>query len=256
MSQSDNMDRKQRIQDREYRFPYHYIPARDNKGFTQTRHWSWGFRYLGGLRVVLDGLERQPFESLVDIGCGDGRFLREVAREFPHARLAGIDYSERAIRLARAMNPGLDYRAENILEGSADERFEVATAIEVLEHIPPEDLPQFLEAIARRMEEGGRFLLTVPHINKAVSAKHYQHFDSGKLRALLEPHFTDLEFVPFDHNSRLLVLLSRLMGGGGSQYLITNRRLNDALYRLYLRRWLYTGSEKRCQRIAVFCSKF
>lgn len=249
------MDREQQIQARQYEFPYHYIPGNGRGNFTQTRHWSWGFRYLGGLRVALELLEGRDFEALLDVGCGDGRFLREAARHYPEARLLGVDYSERAIALARAMNPGLDYRALNILEERPDGRFGAATAIEVLEHIPPDDLPAFAGAIADCLEPGGHFACTVPHRNKAVSAKHYQHFDSEKLRGVLEPHFEEITLVPFDHRSRLLWALSLLLGGSGRHMVVTNRRINNWFYRLYRRRWLYVPDEKQCLRIAAVCRR-
>ncbi len=46
--------------------------------FSQLRHWSWGYRYLGRLQVVFDLLDGLEFDSLLDVGCGDGRFLREA----------------------------------------------------------------------------------------------------------------------------------------------------------------------------------
>mgnify|MGYP000507057572 CR=1 FL=1 len=51
-------NKTQSIQEEEYSFPYHYIPEISEKGFTQVKHWSWGYRYLGGLRVVIDQLNK------------------------------------------------------------------------------------------------------------------------------------------------------------------------------------------------------
>ncbi|MBC8252913.1 MAG: anion permease, partial [Ardenticatenia bacterium] len=81
------------LQDREYAYPYHYIPTWENGQFSQVQYWSWGYRYLGGIQVVLDQLRKLSFETLVDIGCGDGRFLREAKARFPEARMLGVDYS-------------------------------------------------------------------------------------------------------------------------------------------------------------------
>ena len=68
------------------------------------------------MRAVLAQLADVQFDSLVDIWCGDGRFLREVSQVYLGKSLLGVDYSHRAISLAQAMNPALEYDCVNILE--------------------------------------------------------------------------------------------------------------------------------------------
>lgn len=251
-------DAQTRAQESEYAFPYHYIPVVKGSKFSSTRHWDWGFRYLGGMHVALDILTAQPFGSLVDIGCGDGRFLREVANRCPDAQLLGVDASARAIRLAQALNPNIDYRVHDIVTHGAPGRFDVATLIEVIEHIPPADVPRFLSAVADMLPAGGRLILTVPHRNKPLIEKHYQHFTAAQLRELLTPHFSAPDVIPFDVQARrapLLWLTERILGGKGRWFILTNPRLLYLFYRLYLKRYLYADSEARCERIAVVCRK-
>jgi SAM-dependent methyltransferase len=246
------------LQDAQYAFPYHYIPVVEGGEFSATQHWPWGFRYLGGLHVVLEQLDRMGFSSLVDIGCGDGRFLREVANRFPGAALMGVDLSRRAVRLAQALNPDLDYRAADITVDFVPERFEVATLIEVIEHIPPEELPRFLDAVADRLIDGGWLVLTVPHRNKPLISKHYQHFDADQLRQLLHRRFEVVRIVPFDRRSRRSPgawLINRVLGAKGRWMLVTNRRVLRVLYRLYVNRYLYCARERDCGRLALVCSR-
>lgn len=56
--------------------------------------------YVDRLRQHLD-----PGLPVVDIGCGNGSFTRQLARHFPHA--VGIDVSAHAVRRARAESAGL-----------------------------------------------------------------------------------------------------------------------------------------------------
>jgi 2-polyprenyl-3-methyl-5-hydroxy-6-metoxy-1,4-benzoquinol methylase len=249
------VDKKQQIQNEQYNYPYHYIPFENEGRFSQTQHWSWGFRYLGGLNVVLDQLKEINFSSLIDVGCGDGRFLKEVGEQYPYSELIGVDYSERAINIAKAMNPQITYDAVNILHDSIDRSFDIATAIEVLEHIPPKSLPQFVGAISEIINDGGYFILTVPHENKRVSEKHYQHFTSAKLKNLLSPHFKNIDFIPFDTKSHLLGLLSKIIGGKGNHFVITNQKINNWFFNLYRKRYLYTNDVSKCLRIAAVCQK-
>ncbi len=67
------LDTIQLTQEEQYTYPYHHIPSWEANSFAQNQYWSWGFRYLGGLKVVMDALEGIDFKSIIDIGCGDGR---------------------------------------------------------------------------------------------------------------------------------------------------------------------------------------
>jgi len=127
------MDKSQLIQDSQYSYPYHYIPTLGDNVFSQVQYWSWGFRYMGGLQIVIDQLKDRQFESLVDVGCGDGRLLKELTLLYPEKRLLGVDYSQRAILLAQALNPSLDYDVVDIIENPLLERFDVVTLVTLLQ---------------------------------------------------------------------------------------------------------------------------
>src|ERR1051325_285897 len=95
---------QQTIQDTQYQFPYHYIPTLENGNFSQVRKLRWGYEYLSYLRFVLSTLEEIQFESVLDVGCGEGRFLWEVSKCFSDKRLVGIDLSARADRKSTRLN--------------------------------------------------------------------------------------------------------------------------------------------------------
>lgn len=251
----DDFDAEQRIQESQYEYPYHYIPTVEDGRFSQLQYWSWGLQYLAGIRLALELLDPVEFDSLLDIGCGDGRFLRECNDRYPGVDLKGVDYSARSIAFAKAMNPTPEFEVRDIVEDPLNDAADAATAIEVLEHIEPEDCQAFVSAIADALPTGGTLVLTVPHENKSLNEKHYQHFTSDKLRNLLEPTFTDLEIIPFDADSKLLSALLLALGGEGTHYVINSPIVTNAIYRLYSRRYLYVDDESNCRRIAVRCRK-
>ncbi|MGO9489280.1 MAG: class I SAM-dependent methyltransferase [Solirubrobacteraceae bacterium] len=77
--------------------------------------------------------------SVLDVGCGEGVLVHRWAQRRPDAQLVGIDLEEESIQTGWAEHkaPNLQYR---VMEASdlpfADGEFELASAIEVLEHVP------------------------------------------------------------------------------------------------------------------------
>jgi 2-polyprenyl-3-methyl-5-hydroxy-6-metoxy-1,4-benzoquinol methylase len=253
--ESKELNPIQLVQEEQYSFPYHYIPDCSNDSFSQVKHWSWGHHYLGGIEVVMNLCDEKQWGSLLDIGCGDGRFISELHKKKSNKVLTGYDYSERAINMAKALNPQIDYKQINILDDDQNHdnlrQYDVVTLIEVVEHINPIDLPKFIEKAMRYIKPGGRLILTVPHLNKVISNKHFQHFNSVTLEKLLGGHFADLKMSFIDKNSRILQLFLNLLGGKGNKYIITEPKLNNLFYKFYRNKYLYCKNENECGRIAV-----
>ena len=64
------------------------------------------------LRLFCAALEPPPGGSVLEIGCGTGRNLIQVARRYPSARLFGLDISSEMLATGRAhvARAGLDAR--------------------------------------------------------------------------------------------------------------------------------------------------
>lgn len=244
-------DPEARLQEEQYAYPYHYLPRVEDGRFTQVRYWSWGLHYLGGIQVVLDQLEGLAFDSLLDVGCGDGRFLRELHRRFPEVEALGIDYSTRSIALANGMNPELTFEVRDLLEEPLNASYDVVTAVEVLEHIEPERCGPFVEAMRDALADDGRLVLTVPHANKPVSEKHYRHFDGDALQDLLKPNFAKVELIPFDRRSLVLEGIKALLGWRGEHFIVNSPFILNRVRRFYEERCLYAATESDCRRIAA-----
>jgi 2-polyprenyl-3-methyl-5-hydroxy-6-metoxy-1,4-benzoquinol methylase len=97
-------------------------------------------RLMGGFERALDELfERAEPRSLLDVGCGEGVLVHRWAQRLPERRVVGIDLQEESLQAgwAERQAPNLEYRtmAAEELPFAANE-FDLATAIEVLEHVP------------------------------------------------------------------------------------------------------------------------
>jgi S-adenosylmethionine-diacylgycerolhomoserine-N-methlytransferase len=58
--------------------------------------------YLLGRDRMIRGLDLQPGETALEIGCGTGRNLVYAAKQFPRARFYGIDVSREMLATAQA----------------------------------------------------------------------------------------------------------------------------------------------------------
>jgi 2-polyprenyl-3-methyl-5-hydroxy-6-metoxy-1,4-benzoquinol methylase len=119
-------------------------------------------RLMAGFHAALDDLwERAAPESVLDVGCGEGVLTREWAERLGERRVVGIDLDDPKLRAewATRPRPNLEFRAEEATRLSfADDEFDLATAIEVLEHVPePESTLSEMARVAR-----SHLLVSVP----------------------------------------------------------------------------------------------
>jgi 2-polyprenyl-3-methyl-5-hydroxy-6-metoxy-1,4-benzoquinol methylase len=131
-------------------------------------------RLMGGFHSTLDELwEKAAPSSVLDVGCGEGVLTvqwaerlgdTQVGADAPRGtggRIVGIDLEDPKLRAewnARA-RPNLEFRAEEATRLSfSDDEFDLAAAIEVLEHVPePEATLAEMARVAR-----GHLLVSVP----------------------------------------------------------------------------------------------
>lgn len=175
-----------KIQSNLYEYPYHYIPHLMNGDtLLRSRVMGWGMEYYSYLYVLLKWVENLNPNSLLDVGCGDGRFLNMLYRKSIGSKLFGIDPSERAINFAKcfSINKDIAFMTESIF--NLKEKFEIVTLIEVLEHIPDYDELKFLKQVFNSLQPQGTLLLSVPTKNRNLQEKHYRHYNKKYFEQLL-----------------------------------------------------------------------
>jgi SAM-dependent methyltransferase len=119
-------------------------------------------RLMAGFHSALDELmQRARPDSLLDVGCGEGVLTAQWAERVCEGRVLGIDLEDPKLEAewVKRRRPNLEFRAEEATSlGFADGEFDLAAAIEVLEHVPePEATLAEMARVARR-----RLLVSVP----------------------------------------------------------------------------------------------
>jgi SAM-dependent methyltransferase len=126
--------------------------------------WSGGEEDLEKLLAIF-GMEIQPSDTVVDIGCGVGRFTRALS---PRAeKVISLDISEEMLTQAKELNSHL----ENVewvlgdgktLAGVRDEAADVCFSHVVFQHIPdPAITLGYIEEIGRVLRPKGWALIQV-----------------------------------------------------------------------------------------------
>lgn len=241
------MKKKQLQQDNEYSFPYHYIPQFKD-GFTQNYNWSWGKQYASAIEFVLNEIKKddKSINSIVDLGCGDGRITRELAEIFNNKRILGIDYSSKAISLAKSLNPNISFLNLDIINETINEKFDAITLIEVFEHIPLDLCDNFAKVLPNLLNENGKIFLTVPHENKILQDKHFQHFNYKSLTKYFEKNFHVTEVNYLQKHDKILSILNKLMFN--KLWIINSSFFNNLFYKFYKQRYFF-AKESNCGRI-------
>jgi 3' terminal RNA ribose 2'-O-methyltransferase Hen1 len=141
------------------------------------------------LAAVLEVVRASGARSVVDLGCGEGKFLRLAQRERAFERIVGVDVSHRSLeraaeRLDLASLPETQRRRVKLLHGSLAYRdrrlegFDAAVCIEVIEHLDPHRLDGFVTNVFQLIAAP---LVVVTTPNREYNVR-FETLPAGRLR--------------------------------------------------------------------------
>ena len=169
--------------------------TRFGESFSATRH-----RIQPGVRRVLEMLEGD--ESILDLGCGNGEFARELAKRGHRGPYLGVDFSPTLLQEADSPIEGFSASFQqvditelsvNSIQSSVTDHWSLITAFAVLHHIPSRELRlNIIRTVHKLLKPNGRFI----HSN-------WQFLNSEKLKARIQPWETaavsESDVEPGDH---------------------------------------------------------
>lgn len=122
---------------------------------------------------------------LLDVGCGNGAFLRAFSEARPRWSLVGSEVNDRNRAVVEAIP-----RVESLHVGpieDIDGTFDAIVMIHVLEHVAEPRM--LLSLLAKKLEPGGSLIIEVPDRTQnpfeILIADHATHFSPTSLQALM-----------------------------------------------------------------------
>jgi SAM-dependent methyltransferase len=174
--------------------------------FSATRQ-----RLQPGVKRILESI--QADDSLLDLGCGNGLFLRELHGRGHRAPLLGVDFSLPLLREAESTS-GVEWREADLthLSVNSDQLsvtsgWDVITMFAALHHIPSQEIRvDILQTVKKLLKPSGRFYLS-----------NWQFLNSEKLKARIQP-WSRVGLLDSDVDERDYLLDWRGGDGEGLRY--------------------------------------
>lgn len=146
--------------------------------FSATRQ-----RLQPGVKIILDSI--QDDDSVLDLGCGNGYFLREISRRGHKQALLGVDFSLPLLRdadfhLEQASAAFREVDLSRLSENSkgllVSGGWSVITMFAALHHIPSHEIRlDILRTVRKLLKEDGKFIIS-----------NWQFLNSEKLKSRIQ----------------------------------------------------------------------
>jgi len=133
---------------------------------------------------ILDEIRKEPFQTLLDVGCGTGPMVTLLSEEYPEAHFTGIDLTPAMIEAAQAKHlPNADFLvgdAENL--PFDNHSFDVAICSQSFHHYPN---PQaFFNSVGRVLRPNGRLIIRDVTFNSTAIRWFANHIELPVLNKL------------------------------------------------------------------------
>lgn len=147
-------------------------------------------------------------KKVLDFGCGSG-YGTELLSENAES-IIGVDISKEAVNYAKKnyILPNLDFKTISEL---TDEKFDVITSFQVIEHVP-NDI-EYVTKLKKLLKPGGCLLISTPdkkhrlfnYIQKPWNIFHLKEYTPKSLESLLQKQFNKVDIFKIGSDSDLIL---------------------------------------------------
>jgi 2-polyprenyl-3-methyl-5-hydroxy-6-metoxy-1,4-benzoquinol methylase len=161
-------------------------------------------KFRGILRMM-----KSPPSSYLDVGCGDGRYLKLMMNKgLPFQQVHGLEIEENAVKRAREKGLNVHYARVEDASHIADGSLDLITMFHVIEHLEnPRDV---VKSLAKKLRPGGMLILETPNIDSLDARifrksfwggyhfpRHWHIFSPNSMRQLMETNGFTIEKVSY-----------------------------------------------------------
>lgn len=126
--------------------------------FSGSRNYPWA-----GWEFLFSRFNKEYFipATVLDLGCGNGRFSKVLKQNYPDVAYVGVDNNEKLLEIAGKTYPDAKFLNADILAPwELKENFDLIVAFGVMHHLPGEEIrKQFLEQINAHLNPEGYVVL-------------------------------------------------------------------------------------------------
>jgi len=159
-------------------------------------------QYLTGM-AVLNSIQFKGEETVLDVGCGDGRLTAEIAKRVPNGKVLGIDLSANMIQEAQKTFgniPNLSFECIDVTKFDAKNKFDLSVSFSTFHWI--EKQLDALKSIYIALKPGGQLFIKMTASGKnqisdvmesakwrnvlQTSKSHFQAQSPETIRLMLE----------------------------------------------------------------------
>lgn len=206
-------------------------------------------------RLTRHLLRDLAYDSVLDVGCGQGDNFELLCHGRTVSRVAGVDVSHEALERARRRHPGVELSALDICLASLPRRFDLVHAALLLEHVEDDDVAvRNLAAMTKdhllvstMAGDYGRYRRWEQKVG------HVRNYRVGEVEAKLERAGLVVRtsvYWGFPFYSPLARLAQEATGAGAHPFGAGSRTLSRALYLLY-----FLNSNRRGDIVLVLATR-
>lgn len=146
----------------------------------------------------------------IDIGCGNGSFLRALSDRLPSFEFIGLELDDRHLAALRTIRGFVELRHDRVTAIAG--RFDFISMIHALEHFI--DPLETLQALRKNLTSVGVIYIQVPNVLEnpfdLLIADHVSHFSSASLGALLSRAGFEIVSLSTDWVKKELSVIARV----------------------------------------------
>jgi cyclopropane-fatty-acyl-phospholipid synthase len=196
---------------------------------------------IAKLDLICRKLELEPWQRVLDIGCGWGGLAAYAARNY-RVEVVGVTVSHEQQVLAQQRCAGLPVRIELADYRDLEGRYDRVVSVGMFEHVGPKNYRRYFETVARVMNDQGLFLLhTIGSMTPSTTSDPWTDkyiFPSGRipgakeLLGALDKHFIVEDWHNFgpDYDRTLMAWWANLDAAWSA---LCGDRYDERFYRMW-----------------------